>query len=266
LFFDKLEIKNKEVIKMKLNIDLTVCAEDLEKFQKIIGVRFDNTKYLIQSLLHGSIFSGDKAKLENFRKINKLDADNYEKLEYLGDSALGLIVAEYSYNEIGIEEYAKAQGRKIEGVLTDIKIVLVSNDNLKPLAGQINLDNYILCGDLEDANNIYANVIEALIGSIYLDQGYAEAKNFVYHFFNIKGALDKIDDSNPIGKFQAEAVKRGYKNPEYRDIDQWGPDNDKHFKRGLYLNDNKVAEGEGSTKKEANKRAAQIGLIKMRFS
>lgn len=251
---------------MELNNDLTVCAEYLDKFENIIGVRFNNTKYLIQSLLHGSIFSGDKTKLENFKKINNLDADNYEKLEYLGDSVLGLIVAEYSYNEIKIEEYAKVQGRKIEGVLTDIKKVLVSNDNLKPLAGQINLDDYILCGDLADVNSIYANVIEALIGGIYLDQTYAEAKNFVIRFFDIGGALDKIGDSNPIGKFQEEAVKRGYKNPEYRDIEQWGPDHDKHFKQGLYLNDNKIAEGEGCTKKEANKRAAQSGLMKMGFS
>lgn len=251
---------------MKLNSDLTVSAEELDEFQNIIGIRFNNTKYLIQSLLHGSIFSGDKTKLENFKKINNLDADNYEKLEYLGDSVLGLIVAEYSYNEIEIEEYAKTQGRKIEGVLTDIKKVLVSNYNLKPLADQINLDEYILYGDLEDINNLYANVIEALIGSIYHDRGYAEAKNFVYHFFDINGALDKIGDSNPIGKFQQEAVKRGYNNPEYRDVEQWGPDNDKHFKQGLYLNDNKVAEGEGRTKKEANKRAAENGLIKMGFS
>lgn len=251
---------------MKLNNDMTACAEYLDRFENIIGIRFNNTKYLIQSLLHGSTFSGDKIKLENFKKINNLEADNYEKLEYLGDSVLGLIVAEYSYHEIEIEEYAKAHGREIEGVLTDIKRVLVSNENLKPLACQINLNEYILCGDLEDINNIYANVMEALIGGIYLDQGYMEARNFVYRFFDISGALYKIGDSNPVGKFQEEAVKRGYNNPKYIEIDQWGPDNNKHFKQGLYLNDNKVAEGEGRTKKEANKRAAQSGLIKMGFS
>jgi ribonuclease-3 len=251
---------------MKINSDYTVSAEGLDEFQTIIGIKFNNTKYLIQSLLHGSIFSGDKTKLKNFKIINNLEADNYEKLEYLGDSVLGLIVAEYSYNEIEIEEYAKAHEKKIEGVLTDIKRVLVSNEDLKPLADKINLDDYILYGRLEDINDIYENVIEALIGSIYLDRGYTEAKKFVYNFFDIKGALDKIGDSNPIGKFQEEAVKRGYDNPEYREIDQSGPDHDKHFKQGLYLSGNKVAEGEGSTKKEANKKAAENGLIKMEFS
>ncbi|MCL7413988.1 MAG: putative dsRNA-binding protein, partial [ANME-2 cluster archaeon] len=110
------------------------------------------------------------------------------------------------------------------------------------------------------------NVIEALIGGIYLDQGYPEAKRFVYKHFDIQGALTKIGDSNPIGKFQEEAVKRGYGKPEYREIDQWGPDHDKHFIQGLYLDGNKVAEGEGSTKKEANKKAAEIGLIIKGFS
>ena len=251
---------------MKINNDFTVSSEYLDEFQNIIGIQFNDTKYLIQSLLHGSIFSGDKTKLDTFKKINNLEADNYEKLEYVGDSVLGLIVAEYSYNEKEIEEYAKIQNRKIEGVLTDVKIVLVSNEMLKPLAAKINLEKYILHGTLENINDIFAEVIEALIASIYLDRGYNEAKNFVYNFFDIKDALSKIGDSNPIGKFQEEAKKRGYNYPEYREIDEWGPDNDKHFKQGLYLNDNKVAEGEGTTKKEANKRAAENGLIKMGFS
>lgn len=251
---------------MKINNDYTVSSEYLDEFQKIIGIQFNDTKYLIQSLLHGSIFSGDKTKLDTFKKINNLEADNYEKLEYLGDSVLGLIVAEYSYNEKEIEEYAKAQKRKIEGVLTDIKKVLVSNEPLKPLADKINLEKYILYGTLENINDIFAEVIEALIGSIYLDRGYNEAKNFVYNFFDIKGALNKIGGSNPIGKFQEEAVKRGYNNPDYREIGEWGPDHDKHFKQGVYLNDNKVAEGEGTTKNEANKKAAENGLIKMDFS
>ena len=251
---------------MKINNDFTVKSEYLDEFQNIIGIQFNDIKYLIQPLLHGSIFSGDKTKLDIFKKINCLEADNYEKLEYLGDSVLGLIVAEYSYNENEIEEYAKVQERKIEGVLTDIKKVLVSNEMLKPLAEKITLEKYILHGTLDNINDIFAEVIEALIGSIYLDRGYAEAKKFVYNFFDIKGALDKIGYVNPIGKFQEEAVKRGYDNPEYREIDQCGPDHDKHFKQGLYLNENKVAEGEGRTKKEANKRAAENGLIKMEFS
>ncbi|MBW6517551.1 MAG: hypothetical protein K0A89_03510 [ANME-2 cluster archaeon] len=252
---------------MILNNDLTVRDEDLEKFQNIIGIKFNNPKYLIHALLHGSTFSGDKTRLEHFKNINNLDADNYEKLEYLGDSVLGLIVAEYSYNQNEIEEYANINNKTIEGVLTEVKKVLVSNDSLKSLADTIQLDKYIIYGSgLVNIDTIYPNVIEALIGGIYLDQGYPEAKKFVYKYFDIKGALGKIGDSNPIGKFQEEAVKRGYNNPIYREIEQWGPDHDKHFKQGLYLDGNKVTEGEGSTKKEANKKAAEIGLIKMGFS
>ncbi|MCL7413780.1 MAG: hypothetical protein M8353_09215, partial [ANME-2 cluster archaeon] len=104
---------------MKINNDLTISDEYLEKFQNIIGIRFNSTKYLIQSLLHGSTFSGNKMQLEHFKNRNNLDADNYEKLEYLGDSVLGLIVAEYSYNQNEIEEYATVKNKKIEGVLTE---------------------------------------------------------------------------------------------------------------------------------------------------
>ncbi|MBW6470268.1 MAG: hypothetical protein K0A90_03495 [Methanosarcinaceae archaeon] len=223
----------------------TVNSNDLDEFQNIIGVRFNDTKYLIQSLLHGSLFSGDKTKLDAFKRVNGLESDNYEKLEYLGDSVLGLIVSEYSYHEKVIEEYARAQERKIEGVLTDIKKILVSNDNLKPLAHKIDLDDYILYGYLENISDIYANVIEALIGSIYLDQGYVEAKKFVCKFFDIKGALSKIVDSNPKGNLSEICDKKGWDLPEYKLIKDEGPDHKKTFTVGLYICGEQVSIGTG---------------------
>ncbi|HJH29720.1 MAG TPA: hypothetical protein C5S51_08530 [Methanosarcinaceae archaeon] len=242
---------------MKVNNDLIVSSDDLDDFQKIIGVRFNDTKYLIQALLHGSIFSGDKTKLDTFKKVNDLESDNYEKLEYLGDSVLGLIVSEYSYHEEVIEEYAKAQERKIEGVLTDIKKVLVSNDNLKPLAHKINLDDYILYGYLENISDIYANVIEALIGSIYLDQGYAEAKKFVCTFFGMKGALSKIVDSNPKGKLSEICDKNSWDLPEYKLINEEGSDHKKMFTVGLYICGEQVSIGTGQKKQYAEIDAAE---------
>jgi len=176
---------------------------------------------------------------------------------YFGNATLGLIVAEYSYNEIEIEEYAKAQERKIEGVLTDIKKVLVSNESLKPLADQINLDNYIFHGVLENINDTYAKVIEALIGGIYRDRGYTEAKNFVYRFFDIKGALGKIGDSNPKGKLNEICDKRGWDRPEYKLIKEEGQDHKKNFTIGLYICNKQVSIGNGQKIKKAEIDAAE---------
>ena len=249
---------------MKLNDNLTVSSEDLNVFQNKIDVKFEDTKYLIQALTHGTIFSGDKDKLDQFKKANNLEFDNYEKLEYLGDSVLGLIVTEYSYHEDVIDEYAKAQNRKIEGVLTDIKKVLVSNDSLKPIADEMDLDKYILC-NLDNVTDVYDDVIEALIGAIYLDQKYVEAQKFVNKFFDINGALDKIEDSNPKGTLGKICDKKGWAHPEYKLIKEKGPDNKKSFTVGLYICNEQVSIGNGNRIKEAERNAAEKYLEEMRF-
>ena len=250
---------------MKLNDNLTVSSEDLNVFQNKIDVKFEDTKYLIQALTHGTIFSGDKDKLDQFKKANNLEFDNYEKLEYLGDSVLGLIITEYSYHEDVIDEYAKIQDRKIEGVLTEIKIVLVSNENLKPIADEINLDKYILC-NLDNVTDVYDDVIEALIGAIYLDQGYAEVQKFVKTFFDINGALDKIEDSNPKGTLGKICDKKGWAYPEYIPMSEQGPDHKKMFTVALYVRNVQVSIGNGNRIKEAEQNAAEKYLKEMRFA
>ncbi len=244
-------------MKMRVNNDLTVSSEDLDDFQNIIGVQFNDTKYLIQSLLHSSLFSGDKTKLDAFKKVNDLESDNYEKLEYLGDSVLGLIVAEYFYHDEEIEDYAKAQKRTIEGVLTDIKKILASNEGLTPLADKIHLEKYILYGVLENISDIFDDVIEALIAAIHLDQGYIEAKDFVNRFFDLRGALGKIDGLNPKGKLSEICDKNGWDLPEYRLINEQGPDHKKSFTIGLYVCGGQVSIGNGYKIKDAEADAAE---------
>lgn len=248
---------------MKPNNDLTVSSKELDDFQNIIGVQFNDTKYLIQSLLHSSLFSGNKSKLDAFKKVNNLESDNYEKLEYLGDSVLGLIVAEYFYHDEEIEEYARAQKRTIEGVLTDIKKILASNESLKPLADKIHLEKYILYGVLENISDIFDDVIEALIAAIHLDQGYTEANKFVCKFFDISGALDKIDDLNPKGKLSEICDKNSCDLPEYRLINEQGPDHKKSFTVGLYVCGRQVSIGTGCKIKEAEADAAEKYLKEM---
>ena len=133
----------------------------------------------------------------------------------------------------------------IQRVLTDIKKVLVSNEPLKPLADKINLEKYILYGTLENINDIFAEVIEALIGSIYVDRGYAEAKKFVYNFFDIEGALTKSVDSNPKGNLNEICDMNGWDLPEYKLIKEEGPDHKKNFTIGLNIGGKQVAIGNG---------------------
>ena len=247
---------------MKINEDLTPSSDYLKELQNNIDITYNDNKHLIQALLHGSLFSGDKTKLDAFKKINNLTEDDYEKLEYLGDSVLNLIIADYSYNDEIINVYAKAQNRTIEGVLTDFKRVLVSNESLKPLANKINLDKYILHGVLENTTDIHADVIEALIGSIFKDQDFSEAKKFVYNFFDLEGALGKIADSNPKGTLKEICDQIGCV-PVYELMNEEGPDHNKKFTVRLICNE-KVTIGYGPKIKKAEVDAAKRFLVEYR--
>ncbi len=181
----------------------------------------------------------------------------------MGDAVLDLIMAEYFYkNYLGDE-----------GELTKKSDCLVNKEKLPQLAKEIHLQDHLLIGngikmEGKGGEKILGDALEALIGAIFLDKEYEIAKQFVTKKFlrYMELALRENLYNDPKGKFQAEAQKRDYKIPEYRDIDEWGPDNDKHFKRGLYLNDEKVVEGEGTSKKDADKKAAEKGLEKMGWS
>lgn len=245
---------------MEIKASLAVSSDDLEEFQRIINVYFENPGHLIEALLHGSIFSGDKSKLNRFKQKNDLDNDNYEKLEYLGDSVLGLIIVDYSYHDKAIEEYAKSRNLSIEGALTEIKIVLASNENLVPVAHKLNLEKYILHGDLRNIENIYANVIEAIIGAIFLDQGFSKSQEFVNKFFDIKDALGKISYSNPKGTVK-EICDKVFKTPYYSLIKEEGPDHSKKFTVELEIDGVGVSIGEGSSIKKAELEASKKYLL-----
>jgi len=249
---------------MKVNNDLTVSSDDLEKFEQQIGITFNDDTYLIEALLHRSYSSGDESYLERFVQVNELEYPNNEKLEFLGDSVLSLIVSNHFYCATNLERYANEHGKSIECTLTEVKKVLVSNKQLKPLANKLHLDEYILCSGLEDITNIYADVIEALIGGIYCANGYVEAKKFVHKFFDIEGALGKIGTSNPKGDVKEMCDAYQWNDPDYKLIDMTGPDHKKHFTVELYIQNEPVAIGSSSTKKEAEADAARNYLELLR--
>ncbi|WMW25133.1 putative dsRNA-binding protein [Methanolobus sediminis] len=258
---------------MRVYSDLTVNGDDLEEFQEIIGFKFKDKSYLIQALLHGSLFSGDKEKLSAFRKVNGLENKDYEKLEYLGDSVLGLIIAEHAFHDNSINKYARSGGLTIEGVATKIRTVLASNESLKPVARKIKLSRFVLSEGHVNIDGKLSDIMEALIGAIYVDGGldnanrntetegnYPAAKDFVYRFFEIDSALEKIADFNPKGMIQEIFHQNGLDNPCYKVLEEEGPDHEKQFTVGLYLKDKLLAIGSGNSKRKAEKAAAELHL------
>ncbi len=221
---------------------------NLITLEKKIGVIFKNKDLLRQALIHRSYL--------NEHRDLKLDSN--ERMEFLGDAVLELVVTEYLYKNFP----------NPEGELTSYRSALVNGKMLASIACEIDLEKHILMskGERKDRGKarqyILANTLEAVIGAIYLDQGYRKAKKFITDF-----VLCKMDTviSNKLyqdakSKFQEEAQEKVGITPSYEVLKEWGPDHDKHFIVGAFLGDEKVAEGEGTSKQAAQREAAKMGL------
>ena len=222
--------------------------EGLEKLEKKIGLKFKNKNLLQQSLVHRSYINEHK----NF------ELDQNERLEFLGDAVLELVTTEFLYNTFS----------NPEGELTNYRAALVNRKMLAKISIEIGLEEYLLMskGESKDTGRarqyIIANALEAVIGAIYLDQGYDESKKFIEKYF-----LSKMDDileeklyQDPKSTFQEKAQDKIGTTPSYRVIREWGPDHDKHFLIGVFLGEEKIAEGEGISKQAAQRKAAENGL------
>jgi ribonuclease-3 len=228
-------------------------SEDLDEFQKIIDVDFKNISLLIEALSHRS-FLNEHPGFKN--QYGLIDGHN-ERLEYLGDSILGLAVAE--------ELYSNHPGR--EGDLTAIKMHFVSGQNLAEISDTIGLDEILIVGNGEINNESgrekrIADSLESLIAAIYLDQGYEKAKEFVNKFFlhDLGNVLEnlymtKIVD-NPIGYLQEHCVEMGYGVPFYDEPLGVGPDHLPIYSVNVSIDGERSAKGTGKSKPEARKDAA----------
>ena len=222
--------------------------KDISKLEKKMGVVFKNKDLLRQALVHRSYL--------NEHRDFKLD--NNERLEFLGDAVLELVSTEYLYNKFP----------NPEGELTNFRAALVNGKMLAEISGEIGLGDYLLMskGETKDLGKarqyLLANVLEAVIGAIYLDQGYRKSKKFISDnvLCEMKNVLEEKLYQDPKSKFQEEAQEKVSMTPSYRVIKEWGPDHNKHFIIGVYLEDEKVAEGEGMSKQAAQRNAAENGL------
>lgn len=223
--------------------------KNFKKLEDTIGISFKNLDLLKTAMVHRSYL--------NEHKDFKLDQN--ERLEFLGDAVLELVVTEYLFNN-----YSEA-----EGILTNWRSSLVNGDHLAQRAEDINLYNYLYLskGESQDTNRkgrnyILANAYEALIGAIYLDQGYEVSKKFieerlVKHLDHIIEEKSYIDSKS---NFQERAQEHIGITPRYKVLSDSGPDHNKTFIVGVYLNDEQVAEGTGSSKQEAETAAAHKAL------
>ena len=243
-----------DIAKIIMNDHLSINYSNLEeKFSHLeekLGIRFKNKNLLIQAFAHRSYLN------EN----SQFKLGNNERLEFLGDAILEKITTEYLYLN-----YPKEQ----EGILTSWRASLVNGKMLAKVAAEIGFNDFLLLSRGEAKENgksrqyILANVMEAFIGALYLDQGIKLCEEFISQ--NILKELPDIIEKGAFkdskSRFQEEAQEKEEVTPDYKVLKEWGPDHDKHFLVGVYLGNKLVAKGEGSSKHEAEEAAAKKALI-----
>ncbi|MDD4412060.1 MAG: ribonuclease III [Patescibacteria group bacterium] len=225
---------------------------EFAKLQKTINYQFKNADFLKQALVHRSYIN----------EHPEFHLGHNERLEFLGDAVLEIIVTEYLYHHFPDTP---------EGDLTDWRASLVNANLLAEIAQEINLEEnlFLSKGEAKDKNTkarhyILANAIEALIGSMYLDGGIEPVKEFVLE--KIVCRLDYIIKNqlhlDPKSKFQEKAQEIYSITPHYQMLEESGPDHDKTFTVGLYIKEELIAKGTGSSKHDAQVDAASAGLRK----
>lgn len=224
--------------------------KDFEQFQKTIKIKFKNLDLLRQAVVHRSYLNENSS----FR------LGHNERLEFLGDAVLELVVTDYLYHT-----FPDAP----EGAMTNWRASLVNSEMLAKIGSAIGLDPlmYLSRGEGKDAGSkarkyIVTNAFEAVIGAIYLDRGYKIAEKFINRFVlpELPTILKEGLDVDPKSRFQELSQEKMKITPHYEVLKEVGPDHAKHFTVGVFLEKDLVAKGEGTSKQEAQVYAAQNGL------
>jgi len=222
---------------------------DFSLFEKKTGIVFKNKKLLEQAFIHRSYINENGG--------SKLSHN--ERLEFLGDAVLELIVTDFLYNKYP---------NRNEGELTAYRSALVNAVIIGEVAHDLKMNDYLLLskGETKDVgkarNYILANTYEAYVGAVYLDQGYEVARGFIVA--NLMSKLDVIIDKKlwRDSKSLVQEKSQEYLNvtPSYNVLNETGPDHDKNFTIGIFFGKDKIAEGKGHSKQEAEQSAAQAAL------
>lgn len=223
---------------------------DFSEFEKRVGLIFKDRRLLVAAFTHRSYLNENPAA-----------GEHNERLEFLGDAVLELAVTNYLYRN-----YPKQN----EGEMTSYRAALVNYQTLSKVAADIGMNEYMLLsyGESKDTGRarqvILANAIEALIGALYLDQGFDKAAEFVANYLyplvpSIIKAGKWIDSKS---LFQEKAQDVVGVTPSYETVREVGPDHDKQFTVAVKLGREVVAEGVGKSKQEAEQSAAENALKK----
>jgi len=223
-------------------------VKDFSTLEKKLGIEFKNKDLLIHAFVHRSYLNENP----EFRLTNN------ERLEFLGDAVLELVITDYlflKYKDVS------------EGMLTNWRASLVNTEILSKIAYKLNFNNFLLVSKGEEKEigkktPVLADVFEAFVGALYLDQGYNSCKNFIEQYLAIE--LSEIIKNGSYkdskSKFQEKAQEETGVTPEYKLIEEVGPDHKKKFTLGVYLENKLIAEGEGFSKQKAEEAAAKKAL------
>lgn len=223
--------------------------KDFSKFEEKIDIHFKDKALLTQAFVHRSYLNEHPS----------FSFGHNERLEFLGDAVLELVVTEFLY-----KKYPNP-----EGELTNWRAALVNAKMLAEIAKEIGMDAYLYLshGESKDSGSkarmyILANAIEALIGAIYIDSGIEPSEQFINEFVlsKLPYILEHQLHLDPKSRFQESAQEIVGVTPSYRVLAETGPDHAKEFKVGVYLGDELVASALGMSKQEAQIAAAEKAL------
>jgi len=223
--------------------------KNFSSLEKKLNLNFKNKDLLIQAFCHRSYLNENP----------DFYLHHNERLEFLGDAVLELIVTEYLY-----QKYPK----KSEGELTNWRAALVNAKILSDSAKDLDFNDFLLLSrgegkELGKARQyILANTFETIIGAIYLDQGYQACQNFIKKHLIIKlpEIIEKGLFKDAKSRFQEGAQEKVGVTPTYKVLEEWGPDHAKNFIIGVFLNNELVGKGGGSSKQEAEEQAAKNAI------
>jgi ribonuclease-3 len=223
----------------------------LAALQKTLGISFNDPSLLEQALVHSS-YTNESPGI----------AISNERLEFLGDAALGFIIAEELYQRLP---------QSSEGEMTELRSLLVRGDALSRLAKAINLGDYLYLGRGEEASGgrqksaNLAGAMEAVIAAIFLDQGVSTARDFILRLMNkeLKKALRQGVEPDYKSRLQELIQAKRQPTPTYQVIEAVGPDHDRRFTVEVRVGDTILGRGSGKSKKSAEEEAARSALVQL---
>lgn len=224
---------------------------DAQKIAKALDIKIGNTALFQEAVTHRSYLNEHKSH----------PVPHNERLEFLGDAVLELVVTERLFADFP---------DRPEGELTALRAALVNSDMLSKIGRDLGIEQFLLMsrGEAKDTGRarafLIANVVEAVIGALYLDQGYGAAKAFIEArvLTRIQEVLDAKLYTDPKSRFQELSQEKLGITPQYRVLRESGPDHDRRFIAGVFIGGELIAEGEGLSKQDAQRSAAKEALEK----